>query len=175
MAWAREDAFDHSMRYKSGREWHYDSVKLIKWYIKHKALKDTLGLANSPVLGEGKTDQEIVDYATEKARLTKAQADHEELKVAERMKLSIPTTLVIYEISAAINAAKAKLLGVTSKVRSRYPEVSDDIAIEIEGQIREALDELGQENKLPSGLEQHLDEYLQSVDTSPKTDAIAMG
>lgn len=165
--WTKDPIFPEGCKIGTKKPVTWDTVKLLKYLVQREMSKNITSVSMNKRVD---MSDETIDYAAEKARLTKAQADHEELKIAEKQKKAIPTDLVITEVTAAVTAAKAKLLGVVSKVRSRYPEMSDDIAIEVDEQIREALEELGSERELPVGLEKHLDEYLSSVESTTEAD-----
>ena len=175
LRWAKEPTFPEDIKSTKGKKIFYDTKLLIKWYSEEYGLRSMLNVKDPGKVPKDATDEEITSYADERTRLITAQADHEELKVMERQRMSIPTELVIHAVTSAVTSAKAKLLGLSSKVKSRNPDLPISVITEIDNQVREALEELGGERELPEGLEQHLDEYIQSMDTGTKIESEPVG
>lgn len=81
-----------------GKDNEYDTIAVFNWLIaKAKG-------------GNG------ADYYTEKARLTKAQADKEELKVGEMKESLLDANQVAEDWGKMVNAARAKMLALPVKV-----------------------------------------------------------
>jgi phage terminase Nu1 subunit (DNA packaging protein) len=110
----------------------YHTVKVIDWLKQHHANRLT------------ESNGEILDLEAEKARLTKAQADAAELKLAEQKRQLLDANEVQAVWENNIMACRAKLLSLPSKIA---PVVANETSTPIiESTIRdalyEALDEL---------------------------------
>lgn len=90
------------------------------------------------------------DIAEEKARLTKAQADKAELEVSELEAKLIPADLVADTWIDYVANARAKLLGLPSRVAHQVLTLDSYAEVEevIKQQVHEALQELA-ENGIP--------------------------
>lgn len=135
-------------RGKRGTDNEYDPQIVVRWHVRQK-------LAEVMPSSAG----ERLDFSAERARLTKAQADHEELRVGILRGDILPAQIVI-ELTAGQNAAaRSKVLSVPSKLRNRHPEMAQSLVDEITGLLHEALDELsrtGLHDDLRARLAAHL-------------------
>jgi phage terminase Nu1 subunit (DNA packaging protein) len=75
----------------------------------------------------------------ERTRLTKAQADTVELELAEKDGTLVDATEVVKVWSDYILAARAKLLGIPTKLAYELASIANPL--EIEGILREVIDE----------------------------------
>lgn len=93
-------------------------------------------VSGAVVRGEGKN----LDGAFEKARLTRAQADREELRLAEAKKLLLPADKVASAWTSAILAFRSRILAVPDRIHS----ITSDQALqtELKAMLYEALEEL---------------------------------
>lgn len=93
----------------------------------------------------GVTDSgQVYDYETERARLTKAQADKTELEARELRGEMVMAEHVIESWSRMLGAVRARLLSLPSKVgpRARAAAGDEEAARVIEAEVLEALEEL---------------------------------
>lgn len=124
--------------------------------------------------GRKSEDPEALDLTAERARLAKEQADNMALKNNTLRGELIPAEIVIAGGQAIVSAAKAKLLGIHAKVRSRHPDISDAATTEIEAQIREALEELGNDG-LPESVRKRVAGYIEDMATAAEADPERVG
>lgn len=112
----------------------------------------------------------------EKTRLTKAQADHEELKVAQLKATLIPSELVISTWQTLVVSAKAKLLALPTKTAHAVLAANEIIEIEaiLKQQVYEALAELAVDG-LPTDISKRLAESGGSVESAAETDGQPVG
>jgi terminase small subunit / prophage DNA-packing protein len=82
---------------------------------------------------------------TEKDRLTAAQADIAELKLAEARRELVPASQVDIEWAGIVRDATAAMLGATAKIQGRLGHLSNHDASVIDSEIRAALTSLGEE------------------------------
>jgi terminase small subunit / prophage DNA-packing protein len=82
--------------------------------------------------------------AAAKERLTTAQAEIAELKLAEARQELVPASQVEVEWGSIVRDATAAILGVTSKVQGRLGHLSNHDAAVIDSEIRSALTALGE-------------------------------
>lgn len=113
---------------------------------------------------------EIYDEKTEKARLLFHQANlaalNEDVKRAELL----PADTVVAVGSAMVAAARAQLLGIHSKIRSRFPGTDTaDIADAVEELVKEALEELSS-NEHTNDLVQRVGAHLRGVEATADAD-----
>lgn len=89
-------------------------------------------------------DGEVYDYKIEKARLTKLQADHEDLKVQEKTKELIAGDIVSDALSTVCSNIKTKMLSLPTKLAHKVTGIDDVTEIQalLEAQMREALQEI---------------------------------
>ena len=92
-------------------------------------------------LGE---DGELYDYQTERARLPKLQADHEELKVQEKSQALIPAEMVTDALSEVCTNIKTKLMALPTKLAHKIADTTSVQEIQglLDEQVREALTEI---------------------------------
>ena len=107
------------------------------------------------------------DYNTEKARLTKLQADFKEIELAELKGKLMPLELVLEAWIGHVSNARAKLLALPPKAASQTVGVESYLEIEqiLTVLVHESLDELSNDG-LP-------EEYRQRIRTITKDLEIA--
>lgn len=110
------------------------------------------------------------DIAEEKARLTKAQADKAELEVSELEAKLIPADLVADTWIDYVANARAKLLGLPSRVAHQVLTLDSYAEVEevIKQQVHEALQELA-ENGIPQEYRKGGTENKPNMDTTAKS------
>lgn len=110
------------------------------------------------------------DIAEEKARLTKAQADKAELEVSELEAKLIPADLVADTWIDYVANARAKLLGLPSRVAHQVLTLDNYAEVEevIKQQVHEALQELA-ENGIPQEYRKGGTENKPNMDTTAKS------
>lgn len=113
------------------------------------------------------TTGEILDYEAERARLTKAQADKTELEVAQLKGKLIPVDLVVAAWQLLITNAKARLLGIATKIAPVVIAATglSEIESAIKALVHEALRELAGDG-LPSRVDDLLDRRASDVDAA---------
>ena len=111
----------------------YDTVAVLKWWLNRELSKITGG-----PLGDD------LNYEAERARLTKAQADKQELDVAARRGELLAVDDVRKHWQSMVFAAKAKLLAVPVKAAPAVitAQTTAEVFDLLSTMIREALDEL---------------------------------
>ncbi len=89
-------------------------------------------------------DGTVYDYETERARLTKAQADRTELEAQELRGEMVSADLVIEAWGRMLGAMRARLLSMPQKAapRARATLTDEEAAKLIEREVIEALEEL---------------------------------
>ena len=89
-------------------------------------------------------DGQVYDYETERARLTKAQADRTELEAQELRGEMVRVPEVVEEWARQIGATKARCLSIPTKAapRARTAATDEEAAKVIEVEVLEALQEL---------------------------------
>jgi phage terminase Nu1 subunit (DNA packaging protein) len=117
----------------------------------------------------GRSMEEVFDYNLERARLTKLQADHEDLKVRQKASELAPVAAMEQILASQAVAARTKMLGIRSKLKSRY-SVSDDVLEAVEALHREALEELNAA-RLPTELREALGSDGSGVEAPAEADA----
>ena len=146
-----------------GRETHFDTVSVFAWYAQRAVLKE---------IGEGSSG-EAISYDAERARLTKAQADHEELKVRLLEGRVIPAETVERVQGAMVSNCRAKLLALPSKATPAVSGMGGD-TVEIEATltdyVRETLEELGDFDPGP-----YLSADIQALEASAEADGEPVG
>jgi len=119
-------------RTKAGNR--YDLRDVIAWAVEDALAKVCTG-----------SDGNRYDYAAERARLTKAQADKTELEVAELRGDLISTPDALVQVEAMMMGVRTKLLALPVKVASQVaatPAEMVKLQESIRVQIYEALEEL---------------------------------
>ncbi len=71
----------------------------------------------------------------------------------------LPADLVILLCAELHKAASTKIQAITSKIRSRMPDLAHEVTDEIDNLIREALEELGTDG-IPEPLRKRMAGYL---------------
>jgi phage terminase Nu1 subunit (DNA packaging protein) len=95
-------------------------------------------------LATGRGGESAIASATsERARLTKAQADAVELKNATLRGDMLPAADVEAEWSSILRSVRASMLAVPSRCASRLPHLTKHDTAEIDREVRAALTELG--------------------------------
>ena len=119
---------------KQGRENLYDTAKVIQWLIQRHGLSLT------------RSGGEVLDLEAEKARLTKAQADSAELKLAQQQGQLLAANEVQAVWEDYILACRAKLLAMPSKLAAILAHESEPTLVQVtlQAAIHEALNELSQ-------------------------------
>jgi phage terminase Nu1 subunit (DNA packaging protein) len=115
-----------------GQENLYDTVEVIDWLVRRTLEKVVIG-----------DDGETIVYEVEKARLTKAQANHEELKV-EVLKGDLIRSEVVERVQGGmVSSFRARCLSLPTKAAPQLLGL-DETAIEtaLTDYIYEALEEL---------------------------------
>jgi len=102
----------------------------------------------------GKPESKDADYWNEKTRLTKAQADREELAVAEKKGQLVDAAEIIQEYSNCVLACRAKLLSMPTKLAYELIQINNPNIIQnkLEQAIDEALLELSSEEFINSSI-----------------------
>jgi phage terminase Nu1 subunit (DNA packaging protein) len=90
------------------------------------------------------SDGVVYDYETERARLTKAQADKTELEARELHGEMVRVDEVVEAWARMLGALRARMLALPSKAgpRARAAAGDEQAAEEIEAEVLEALEEL---------------------------------
>lgn len=90
------------------------------------------------------SDGNVIDFHTEKARLTKMQADKAEMEVHELSGELVKVTDVLHEWQNILADVKGKLLSIPSKLATIVIDVDDPAQAQelIDSYVREALQEL---------------------------------
>ena len=111
----------------------YDAEKFGQWMLRR--FRRDVGVAEN-----GK----VYDYETERARLTKAQADKVELEAHELRGEMVLADHVIEAWARMLGAARSRLLSLPSKAAPRVRAAANDeeAARLIESEVLEALEEL---------------------------------
>lgn len=88
-------------------------------------------------------DGNVYDYQAERARLTKLQADHENLKVKEKAQDLIPADMVSEALTEVCTNIKTKMLSLPTKMAPKVAGSNQrEVQALLEEQVREALTEL---------------------------------
>jgi len=119
---------------RSGQANVYDTAACYRWLVQYELQRRT-----------GSTGQ-VLNLDAERARLTKAQADHEELKTRRLAGELISHEDVTRGWCAIIGAARARLLGLPAKLQSRFPDMPAEAREELDVLVRETLDELARDD-----------------------------
>jgi phage terminase Nu1 subunit (DNA packaging protein) len=85
---------------------------------------------------------EVLDLATERARLAKAQREHVELRMARERGELVDAEAVRLGYAAMVRGAVSRLRGVPSRARGRLPSLTVEGIEELERLIDEALEEV---------------------------------
>ena len=90
------------------------------------------------------SDGNVIDYHTEKARLTKMQADKAEMEVKELSGELVNVTSVVLEWQNILSDVKGKMLSIPSKLATIIVDIDNPAKAQelIEDYVREALQEL---------------------------------
>lgn len=121
-----------------------------------------------PFLYELDVGEQNFDLTEERARLAHHQANNEALKEKQLSGELLPAELVIELGAALVAAARAKVLAIHSKCRSRFPGLDQDLADEIEDLSREALSELGSDG-IPADLRRRFAPAIRRLEPPAET------
>lgn len=91
-------------------------------------------------------------------RLQKAKADLAELELEKLRGSVIPVELVEIFGTTLVTITKNRFLGVPSRLRNEFPDVSQALFNRLDDLIRESLEELGTSG-LPDELSRRISEY----------------
>jgi phage terminase Nu1 subunit (DNA packaging protein) len=116
------------------------------------------------------------DYNEERTRLTKAQADHEELKVAQLAGELIPVDFVIETWQAQTQNMRAKLLNLPTKAAQAAIAARElkDIEDVIRDQVHEALTELSDDG-IPEDTRKRLESNCKETGSASEADRKPVG
>ena len=99
-----------------------------------------------PDLSKFRDQQRDVDatqnLTAERGRLASAQADRVELEVAQLRGELIPAHLILENWEPIAAAARAKVLGLPSKLKTAIPKLTDKDVIKIKKIVRGTLEDL---------------------------------
>lgn len=138
-----------------GKASKFDTVDVINWMIQKEVTKLSFG-------GN-------LDLTEETARLKHHQANNEALK-EDQLRGSLIPEIVIREHGAGmVSAFRSKMLALTTKIRNRFSDLSDDVIDEIQRLITEALEELGSDG-IPAEVRERIRRHLLSSETAPEPD-----
>jgi len=118
---------------------------LKKWKIKHRTQRGRQTLYYLPDLIKyrvSRADSSDNNLSISRTRLAMAQADKTELEVKTMRGELIPADLVLHKWSEIVAAARIKILGTKSKVKTQIPRLTDDELKIIDDTIRAALEGL---------------------------------
>jgi len=141
----------------------YDTEEVIQWLI-DRATHETRGN------GAGGQISMAFDWETQRGRLVKYQADNEELRFRQSAGDLWPLEAVVIALQTMQSAAKNKLLGISSKLKQRYPETEGEITDTVTDLVEESLNDLTHE-RFPENLSQCLGEYFAELETTAEVDA----
>lgn len=115
-----------------GSENIYDTSEVIAWLVRRELEKVVIG-----------DDGEAIIYEVEKARLTKAQANHEEIKVQILKGEVIPSDVVERVQGGMVSAFRARSLSIPTKAAPQLVGL-DEVECEaaLMDYVHEALEEL---------------------------------
>ncbi|WP_407156323.1 terminase small subunit [Bradyrhizobium sp. STM 3557] len=139
-----------------GRQFEYDTADVVKWLLARA--RGEAKAKTAATLNEGGDDITI-----DKARLRNeiAKAKLSELELATKMDLVRPIDMVLKVLSNEIANARARLLGIPSKIRPAIqlelgtPEGTKTLVNEVERLILEALNEIKSQADVPAEEEPH--------------------
>lgn len=144
-----------------GRQFEYDTADVVKWLLARA--RGEAKAKTAATLNDGGDDITI-----DKARLRNeiAKAKLSELELATKMDLVRPIDMVLKVLSNEIANARARLLGIPSKIRPAIqlevgtPEGTKTLVNEVERLILEALNEIKSQSDEPE--EPHAEPVEQS-------------
>lgn len=142
---------------KRGAQNVYDTEAVIRWMVDRRVAE---------MIGRG---GESFDWHHERARLTHHQANIAALEASTRSGDLWPIDLVVRTLSRLTQNARARFLGVPTKMRTRTA-IGDRDAKVLEHLISEALDELGRD-RLPGDLRNRVDDYHAELEATGTPDA----
>lgn len=113
-------------------------------YNLEKAVQGYIQFLKGRTIGANKTDDDVADYHTEKARLVKHQADRAELEVKELSGDLLRASEVNQTWYQMVTHCKTRLLSIPSKAAPIVAAESNAGAVQeiLEDLVREALEEL---------------------------------
>lgn len=117
-----------------GKETHFETSEVIAWMLQREV---------AAYLPTGEDGEEIV-YEAERARLTKHQADHEELKVKVLGGTLIPADVVERVQGGMVTSFRARALSMPTKAAAVLAGVTEEGEIEavLTDLVHEALQEM---------------------------------
>jgi phage terminase Nu1 subunit (DNA packaging protein) len=115
---------------------------------------------------------QLTDYNTEKARLTKLQADFKEIELAELKGKLIPMELVLEAWMGHVSNARAKLLAMPQKAAAQVVGVDSYVEIDqlLTVLVHESLDELSNDG-LPQDYRQRIKTITKDLEISTNADS----
>jgi len=121
-------------------------------------------------------DGNVIDFHTEKARLTKMQADKAEMEVRELSGELVRVTDVVLEWQHILADVKGKLLSIPSKLATLVADIDNPGEAQeiIEQYVREALQELADYGNQPKS-KTDVDAGDERTQAAPKTDRKRVG
>lgn len=115
----------------------YDTASVYRWLIQYELQKRV-----------GEATGDVIDLDRERARLTRAQADNEEIKKRVNEKELLPRDDCVKGWCALVAAARSRILGTPARLVQRWPDMPKDCREELDELLREALDELSRSDPL---------------------------
>ncbi len=117
-----------------------------QWAVKPRVKKGRLALYYLPDLAKFR-DQQKDDHRTEnlteqRARLAAAQADKYELEVEQLRGALVPAAAILEAWEPIIGAARAKVLGLPSKLKTAIPKLTDKDLAKVKTLVRQVLEDL---------------------------------
>ena len=122
------------------------------------------------------SDGNVIDFHTEKARLTKMQADKAEMEVQELAGELVRVSDVLLEWQNILADVKGKLLSIPSKLATLVTDIDNPGEAQelIETYIREALQELAEYGN-QSKRQRDIDSGDERVEAAPETQRKRVG
>ena len=124
---------------------------LRKWRVRPRKRQGRQVLYYLPDLlnyREQRDEKQELNLNFERARLAAAQADRAELAVKQLRGELIPADEILRCWGAIVSVARAKLLGIPSKVKTAIPKLTDNDLAKIKMITRGALEDLANGGKL---------------------------
>lgn len=115
----------------------YETAAVYRWLIQYELQKRV-----------GEATGDVIDLDRERARLTRAQADNEEIKKRTAERELLPRDECVRAWSALVAAARARILGTPARLVQRWPDMPRECRDELDELLREALDELSRDDPI---------------------------
>ena len=132
----------------------YNAEKCVPAYIRY--LKKHL---------KGNTES----LTSQRTRLVQIQASRAQLDYETAKRENLPLDLCVNFWKSILNSVRSKLLSIASSLKTKYPQLENDIIISIDDLIKESLQEASQSG-IPTVLSKHLDGYSISSAAAPEDD-----